>query len=210
MLSEVAHAVYRPDMNLAAAKGIDGFALNMGSDPWQMDRIADAYDVARSIGGKFALFPSFDMGTIPCGQESDGDMLRAFVLRYHDHSNQLVFRGHPVVSSFGGQFCTFGQETVNDGWKRVMKRNLPAVHFIASFFMDPGIYGSMDSVDGAFSVSRISLYGKKINPDLVGKNSGTRRGRWGTTTSRTRTTSSIGSTSRVGRTWRECLLGSSQ
>ncbi|KAJ3527217.1 hypothetical protein NMY22_g9870 [Coprinellus aureogranulatus] len=139
------------DMNLAAAKGIDGFALNMGNDAWQLDRIADAYDVARSMGGKFALFPSFDMGTIPCSQESDGDFLRGFVYRYHDHSNQLVFRGNPVVSSFGGQFCTFGQGTVNDGWKRVLKRNLPGVHFIASFFMDPGIYGSMDAVDGAFS-----------------------------------------------------------
>ena len=130
----------------------------MGTDSWQLDRVADAYEVARSMGSGFGLFPSFDMGIIPCREERDGDMLRDYVNKYHDHSNQLAFKGSALVSTFGGQGCYFGQTTVNEGWRRVLKRGLPAVHFLASFFMDPGIYGSMDSADGAFSVSFVVRY----------------------------------------------------
>ena len=40
------------DMSLAMAGGIDGFALNMGTDSWQSARIADAYNAAQSCGFK--------------------------------------------------------------------------------------------------------------------------------------------------------------
>lgn len=140
-------------MILAASKGIDGFALNLGNDPWQLERMADAYAVARSLNSRFTLFPSFDMGSIPCHTEADGDLLRSIVMQYHDHPNQLAFKGAPVVSTFGGQRCFFGQKDVNRGWHRVLKTDLPPVHYVASFFMDPAIYGSMSSLDGAFSVS---------------------------------------------------------
>lgn len=178
----------------------------MGNDSWQLDRVADAYDVARSMDSGFALFPSFDMGIIPCREERDGDMLRDFVNAYHNHSNQLAFKGNPLASTFGGQGCYFGQPTVNEGWRRVLKRGLPAVHFLASFFMDPGIYGSMDSADGAFSVSLISLSVGGAGTDS--RCSGTRHGPWGTTTSRTNTTLSSGSYSKGGRIWLQFPLGS--
>ncbi|KAF6752781.1 alpha-1,3-glucanase [Ephemerocybe angulata] len=138
-----------PDITLAASKGIDGFALNIGSDPWQLARVADAY--AAAIGTTFALFPSFDMGNLPCARERDGDILRTMINTYYDHSNQMYFHGAPLVSTFGGQQCHFGQPTINEGWRRILKTDLPAVHFIASFFMDPAIYGSIDSANGAFS-----------------------------------------------------------
>ena len=47
------------DINLALEHGIDGFALNIGSDDWQVARVADAYNAAQ--GTKFQLFISFDM-----------------------------------------------------------------------------------------------------------------------------------------------------
>jgi glucan endo-1,3-alpha-glucosidase len=47
------------DIHLALAHGIDGFALNIGSDDWQEARVADAYAAAQ--GTKFQLFISFDM-----------------------------------------------------------------------------------------------------------------------------------------------------
>ena len=47
------------DITLALAHGIDGFALNVGSDDWQATRVADAYNAARET--KFQLFISFDM-----------------------------------------------------------------------------------------------------------------------------------------------------
>lgn len=48
------------DIALAKAAGIDGFALNMGSDYWQPARVADAYAAAAAAGG-FTVFLSLDM-----------------------------------------------------------------------------------------------------------------------------------------------------
>lgn len=42
-------------MRIAAANGIDGFALNMGGDSWEPARVADAYAAAEAQGN-FKLF----------------------------------------------------------------------------------------------------------------------------------------------------------
>ncbi len=47
------------DISAAQAAGIDGFALNMGSDYWQPARVADAYTAANAAG--FKVFLSLDM-----------------------------------------------------------------------------------------------------------------------------------------------------
>ena len=44
------------DINLAHSNGIDGFALNMGSDYWQPSRVADAFTAAGQIGYRFQAF----------------------------------------------------------------------------------------------------------------------------------------------------------
>lgn len=41
------------DIRLASASGIDGFALNLGPDYWQPDRIRDAYNAAAASGTGF-------------------------------------------------------------------------------------------------------------------------------------------------------------
>ena len=48
------------DIRLASASGIDGFALNLGPDGWQPDRIRDAYNAAAAsnTGFKVCLLPS--------------------------------------------------------------------------------------------------------------------------------------------------------
>jgi glucan endo-1,3-alpha-glucosidase len=43
------------DIRLASASGIDGFALNMGPDTWQPDRIRDAYNAAAASGTNFKV-----------------------------------------------------------------------------------------------------------------------------------------------------------
>jgi glucan endo-1,3-alpha-glucosidase len=40
-------AAWAADMQLAQGAGIDGFALNVGSDSWQPGHVADAYVVLR-------------------------------------------------------------------------------------------------------------------------------------------------------------------
>lgn len=53
------------DVKLASANGIDAFALNVGSDQWQRDRVVDAFDAARDSGTGFKMFMSFDMACVP-------------------------------------------------------------------------------------------------------------------------------------------------
>jgi hypothetical protein len=69
------------DITLAHSFGIDGFALNVGSDSWQPQRVADAYvflpslgvytnniisyTAAEQSGTDFKLFISFDMSYVP-------------------------------------------------------------------------------------------------------------------------------------------------
>ena len=39
----------------------DGFALNVGLEDWQVDRVHDCYNAAQSTDLPFKLFNSFDM-----------------------------------------------------------------------------------------------------------------------------------------------------
>ncbi|KAJ3508394.1 hypothetical protein NLJ89_g5780 [Agrocybe chaxingu] len=134
---------------LALSKGIDGFALDIGRDGWQPGRVADAYKAA--IGTNFKLFLTFDMASLPCQTAEDGKILRQLVTAYAKHSNQLLYDGKPFVSSFGGQTCKFGTDHMDEGWSNVLKNDLTPVHFVPAFFMEPPIFPSLKSIDGAFS-----------------------------------------------------------
>ena len=45
----------------------DGFALNVGLEDWQVDRVCDCYNAAQSIDLPFKLFISFDMTWVHLG-----------------------------------------------------------------------------------------------------------------------------------------------
>lgn len=52
---------YTPDMwlddvKMASAAGFDGFALNLGTDSWQIKQLGAAYDAAAAYGSAFKLF----------------------------------------------------------------------------------------------------------------------------------------------------------
>ncbi|EAU86702.2 alpha-1,3-glucanase [Coprinopsis cinerea okayama7 len=136
-------------MDLAYSKGIDGFSLNIGRDDWQPDRVADAF--AAATGTPFKLILSFDMASLPCSTLADGAELRQYVEQYHSHDNYLRVGERPLVTTFGGQYCQFGQPTVNEGWRRIMKTHLTEVHFVPSLFVEPSTYSGLSSTDGAFS-----------------------------------------------------------
>jgi glucan endo-1,3-alpha-glucosidase len=125
------------DIKLALAHGIDGFALNIGSDDWQEARVADAYTAAR--GTKFKLFISFDMAycpfssrvylvtqsvldrVIPCGSRADAERIRKYILSHQSHPNQMKFSDRIVVSTFAGESCRFGTGSLNQGWSETLK-----------------------------------------------------------------------------------------
>ncbi|KAL0959133.1 hypothetical protein HGRIS_014424 [Hohenbuehelia grisea] len=139
------------DFALAASKGIDGFALNIGYDSWYPDKVRDAYIAAANTGGAFKLFISFDMTSFPCMAPEHGNIIREYINTYYVHPNQLLYNSHPLVSTFGGQHCTFGTGNLNDGWSSVLKREMRPNHFIPAFFMSPSDFAGYPVMDGAFN-----------------------------------------------------------
>jgi hypothetical protein len=86
------------DMELAKAKGITGFALNIGVDPYTQDQLDLAYAAAEVVG-TFDLFISFDFNWYKVGDTSG---VATMMKRYVDKPNQLLVDGKPFVSSFIG------------------------------------------------------------------------------------------------------------
>ncbi|KAJ7209199.1 glycoside hydrolase family 71 protein [Mycena pura] len=140
------------DITLASSKGLDGFVLNLGADSWMADQVASAFNAAQSVKSPFRIGFSFDMTTMPCAAASDAALLQKYITTYSGHPNVLQFDGKMLVTTFSGENCTFGQSSVDAGWASTVKGSgMPPVHFIASFFVDPGTLGSYQSLDGAFN-----------------------------------------------------------
>jgi glucan endo-1,3-alpha-glucosidase len=54
-------STWSSDVTLAHTSSIDGFALNIGNQPWEPARVQSAYDAAASSGTGFKMFLSLDM-----------------------------------------------------------------------------------------------------------------------------------------------------
>jgi glucan endo-1,3-alpha-glucosidase len=147
------------DISLASSKGVDAFALNLGSDSWQPDRVADAFQAAQNSGTDFKLFFSFDMTSLPCSSSNDAGTIRNLISKYGSHPNQLLYDGKPFVSTFSGEGCNFGQGNLNDAWAYTL--NVAPVYFVPSFFVDSSTLSTLPVIDGAFPVSRTTSYPKR-------------------------------------------------
>lgn len=139
------------DINKAYSYGIDGFALNMGSDYWQPLRIADAYSAAQASGTGFKLFLSLDMTVMGCGSWNDATTLVNLVKQFANHPNQAKQNGKVLVSTFAGSDCTFGTGSMN-GWSSAFVNTLSAagvdIFFVPSIFTDPSVFPSISFIDG--------------------------------------------------------------
>ncbi|KAN0087472.1 glycoside hydrolase family 71 protein [Tylopilus felleus] len=143
------------DILLAHQSGIDGFALNVGSDSWQPQQVANAYQAAQQSGTGFKLFLSFDMTSLPCNGASDAATLRNYITTYASHPNQLIYNGRVFASAFSGESCQFGQSSVQSGWQTQFLQQLTgknAVFFVPSFFVDTSDFQSFNGVaNGMFN-----------------------------------------------------------
>ncbi|KAI0732037.1 glycoside hydrolase [Fomitopsis betulina] len=142
-------STWESDIRLAYRSGLDGFALNVGSDSWEIDQVASAYQAAENLGYDFRLFISLDMSSFPCSGATNATLLRQYVANYSSHPNQLRWGGNVFVSTFSGSDCTFGQNTSAEGWKAEFVDKLTgenAVHFVPSFFVDPSTFNDYDGV----------------------------------------------------------------
>ncbi|TFY66719.1 hypothetical protein EVG20_g4369 [Dentipellis fragilis] len=145
------------DIALAHANGIDGFALNVGSDSWQPGQVANAYQAASQSGTNFKLFLSFDMSALPCAGPNDAAALRKYITTYAKHPNQLIYNGRVFASTFSGESCAFGQSSPAAGWSSQFTQHPDlsgqnAVWFVPAFFVDPNTFGTFNNVmDGVLN-----------------------------------------------------------
>ncbi|KAG8932422.1 hypothetical protein FRC03_011917 [Tulasnella sp. 419] len=146
-------ATWLKQIQLAAAQGIDAFALNIGGyDSWTDTQLSSAYNTATSSGTGFRMFISFDATAIPC-DNNGANLIRRYISTYAGHAAQLKdAQGRAYFSNFAGESCTFGRGSVDAGWRYVTKEGLPSTVFLPSFFTDPASFSSTypTSMDGYF------------------------------------------------------------
>lgn len=130
-------ATWLSDIQLAQANGIDGFALNIGTDSWQPARVASAYAAAQQLGSSFKLFLSLDMTAMDCSSTANLALLQTYVSTYRSHPAAAMYNGKPMLSTFAGQDCSFGQGSTNSGWNAVMGGSRGSFYFMPAFTSDP-------------------------------------------------------------------------
>ncbi|THH00598.1 hypothetical protein EW026_g1960 [Hermanssonia centrifuga] len=135
------------DITTAHAIGIDGFALNIAANDYEVDRIADAYAVAEPLG--FQFFYSFDMSSA----WSQSDMVS--IVAAHAHSSSTFrYEDAVLVSTYSG-------ESLGDSFWSTFKSTLQAqgiaIKFAPAFtsYRDPSqadsLISTFPSIDGFFN-----------------------------------------------------------
>ncbi|KAL1950285.1 hypothetical protein VTO73DRAFT_5409 [Trametes versicolor] len=172
---------WKQDIRLASAKGIDGFALNVGPDDYTDVQVGHAYQAAEELG--FKLFLSLDMAAIggskDCSSADTAAYIRQLTNRYIGRAAQLIVDGKPLVSTFAGESCTFGETDVFTGWNKQFTQHPELggkIHFMPSFFIDiQQFHNFKDVMDGDFNFNgawRTDLTTASAN-SIIGGNSGT-------------------------------------
>jgi len=95
-------ATWLSEIRLASAGGIDGFALNLGTDSWQLAGLDLAFAASASSGTGFKLFLSLDMTVFGCSSYGQADQLKSLVTRYASHPNQAKYASKVLVGTFAG------------------------------------------------------------------------------------------------------------
>ncbi|KAF8317382.1 glycoside hydrolase family 71 protein [Clavulina sp. PMI_390] len=136
------------DINTASGIGIDGFALNLNGNDYEIDRLADAYAAAISHGS-FQFFYSFDMS-----YSWDAGTIATIVEKYATSSATYTWNGKVLVSTYSG-------ESYGDSFWNSVKSTLSSAGVSVSFapaftsYRDPSLASQLlsdfSSVDGFFN-----------------------------------------------------------
>ncbi|OBZ69002.1 Glucan endo-1,3-alpha-glucosidase agn1 [Grifola frondosa] len=119
--------------------------------------VTDAFQAAQNANSGFKLFFSFDMSVLPCNTPDGATTLRNFITTFSTHPNQFTMNGKVFASTFAGESCQFGQDTVADGWRSQFTQHPDltgqnAVFFVPSFFVDPSTFPTFTGVmDGDYN-----------------------------------------------------------
>jgi len=135
------------DIATAAAIGIDGFALNIAANDYEVDRIEDAYTAAESVG--FKLFYSFDMSY----SWAQADMV-SIVAKHASSASTFKWNGNVLVSTYSGE--SYG-DSFWSSFKTALGQQGISVTLAPAFtsYRDPSNAGSLlsafPSIDGFFN-----------------------------------------------------------
>lgn len=139
------------DINNAKAMGINGFTLNLGSESWQQDRMASMFEAAASVSD-FTVYVNLDMSVLSCATSSDMSNLVSIVEANIDSAGQATVNGKPLVGTFIGESCTFGESDSNTGWeafKSQLESDGYSIFFMPYFPVDAySVYDTYTVADG--------------------------------------------------------------
>ncbi|KAG8708165.1 hypothetical protein FRC09_001404 [Ceratobasidium sp. 395] len=129
--------VWESNIASASSKGIDVFTLNVGPDVWQPARLVDAYNAAQKAAPNFRMSISFDMTELPCASADDGQrLINNFIRPIQSHPSRYMYNSKMLLTTFAGQWCTFGQANPSDGWRWFLGAAGTPIYFIPNFQID--------------------------------------------------------------------------
>lgn len=136
IVSQFAQSDWEKEMSTAKAHGIDGFALNIGTDDYTQKQLDNAFAAAEVVD--FDLFISFDFNWY---STSDVDGVATMFKRYMDKPKQYKVNGKPFVSTF-----------IGDGfdWGAVEKQVGKEIHSVP-FYEPSASNADLPSLSGLFS-----------------------------------------------------------
>nr|XP_018262317.1 uncharacterized protein I303_05333 [Kwoniella dejecticola CBS 10117]OBR84475.1 hypothetical protein I303_05333 [Kwoniella dejecticola CBS 10117] len=132
--------------DLAEDTALDGLALNIGPEEWQLAQACTAYRLLSASNHTLKLFLSLDLMVLP----KDPELLVGKIVKIvqSGQSAQLKWDKKILLSTFGGH------DLGDDGWREVLSGFKNAlgekVFFIPSFFLPPEEILKKDYVDGAY------------------------------------------------------------
>lgn len=75
-------------------------------------------------------------------------------MTYANSTAQAKYKSKVLVSTFAGEYCTFGQSSVNAGWayvKKLLTDKKTSVYLMPAIFSDPSGFKNFDWMDGEFN-----------------------------------------------------------
>jgi len=88
------------------------------------------------------MFLSFDMSTFDCVTTVRIPYFQNYLNQYLPHPAAGTFNGKAILSTFGGEWCTWGQgsgvSAVNSGWGIVMGSQRNSTYYMPAYTMGDG------------------------------------------------------------------------
>jgi glucan endo-1,3-alpha-glucosidase len=71
------------------------------------------------------------MNSLPCATVDDGKyIINNFIAPFRSHPNQYLYNSKMFLSTFAGQWCTFGQASSPAGWQWLINNAGTPIYFI--------------------------------------------------------------------------------